>query len=431
MSRKKAGRYDPKKGSKKLKDLLVEIDDTIKAGGDPVKAAEQLEKGKLSNKLKFTPKDGAYHITEKEKSNFLTFIRDKLKINGESRTGITTDVVVDGNPGIMRNGGNKTKPQWRINSRAAKNKENIARLQSLQISPGKQPQSEIDMLKQRKADMDRMKMWAPEEGYFDEHIMKAGNFDKMSEGQGLAHLSNDTPNVRINNKKWGDLKTKAEALGDSYGSWFVDAVDDELVFINRSMHDAQFPKKAGIAFDGSDIAAHKKFLETGSLKGVTSKNKKFINYALSERAPYTLPLDKQRDVFLQSVAKDKGVSKTLRNKVAKLVGLGTAVTGLGILGDGYDAIAGTKAFLNKGNSKLKTAADGLQAMSGALGLASLKIPPALIPSLGAKGAELHIRNRIDQQKNRYKTASDRLTSMPTDLKIRKTNEWDQVQYGTL
>jgi hypothetical protein len=376
---------------------------------------------------KFTPKNGAYHITSDQKKDFLKYIREQLKNNGESRTGITTDVVVDGNPGIMRNGGNKANPAWRINSRAAKAKEIAGRNKSLQISPGKTPQSEIDMLKQQKADLDLMKMWQPDEGYFIEHLQKAGNFEEMTEGQGLGHLADDIPNKRINNKKWGDLKTKAEAIGDKYRSWYVDAVDDELIFINKSMHDAQFPKEAGIAFDASDISAHTKFLETGSLKGASAKNKKFINYALAERAPYTLPLDKQRDVFLQSVAKDKGVSKTLRNKVAKLVGFGTALTGLGVLGDSYDAIAGTKAFLNKGNSRLKTTADGLQAMSGGLGLASLKFPPAVIPSLAAKGGELYIRNRMNKEKNRYNTASDRMSNMPTNLKIRKTLPQDALR----
>jgi len=376
---------------------------------------------------KFTPKEGAYHITSDQKKDFLKYIRDQLKINGESRTGIPTDVVVDGNPGIMRNGGNKANPAWRINSRAAKAKEIAGRNKSLQVSPGKQPQSEIDMLKQQKADLDLMKMWDPDAGYFKEHLNKAGNFNRMTEGQGLLHMSNDLPNVRINNKKWGDIKTEAEGLGDAYKSWFVDAVDDDLYFINESLHDAQFPQKVGIKFDGSDIVAHRKFLETGSLEGATSKNKKFINYALAERAPHTLPLDKQRQVFLASVAKDKGVSKTLRNKVAKLIGLGTALTGIGVLGDGYDAIAGTKAFLNKGNSRLKTTADGLQAMSGGLGLASLKFPPAVIPSLAAKGAELHLRNRDKFEKNRYNTASDRLRDMPTNLKIRKTLPQDAVR----
>ena len=54
--RKKPGQYDPKKGSKKLKDLLVEIDDTIKAGGDPQKVGEQLEKG-TPQSTKGKPKD--------------------------------------------------------------------------------------------------------------------------------------------------------------------------------------------------------------------------------------------------------------------------------------------------------------------------------------------------------------------------------------
>ena len=66
-------------------------------------------------------------------------------------------------------------------------------------------------------------------------------------------------------------------------------------------------------------------------------------------------------------------------------------------------------------------------MSGGLGLASLKLPPAVIPSLAAKGAELHIRNRIKKEKNRYNTASDRLANIPTNLKIRKTLPQDAVR----
>jgi len=376
---------------------------------------------------KFTPKEGAYHITEKQKPEFLKFIRDKLKINKESRTGITTDVVVDGNPGFLKNRGNKTNPQWNIKTQAADRNQNLRRNRSLQISPGKQPQAELNKLKQQKADLDLMKMWDPDAGYFIEHYNKAGGFDEMNKKQGLLHLSDDIYNKGINNKKYGDIKTEAEAIGDKYKSWYVDAVDDDLVFINKSMYDAQFPKETGIPFDKSDIDAHRKFLETGSLDGATAKNKNFINYALSERAPHNLPLDKQRKVFLASVAKDKGVSKTLRNKVAKLIGVGTALTGLGILGDGYDAIAGTKAFLNKGNSRLKTTADGLQAMSGGLGLASLKFPPAVIPSLAAKGGELYIRNRMNKEKNRYNTASDRMSNMPTDLQIRKTLPQDALR----
>ena len=54
MARKKAGRYDPKKGSKKLKDLLVETEDYIKAGNkNPDLVADQLEKGRPKNTYPF------------------------------------------------------------------------------------------------------------------------------------------------------------------------------------------------------------------------------------------------------------------------------------------------------------------------------------------------------------------------------------------
>jgi hypothetical protein len=108
-------------------------------------------------------------------------------------------------------------------------------------------------------------------------------------------------------------------------------------------------------------------------------------------------------------------------------GAGLGLTGLGVFGDGQDLIAGTKGYLNKSNSKLKTAAEGLRAMSGGFGLASLKIPPALLPSIAAKLSELHIRNRIKKDKNRYNTTSERLANIPTNLKIRKTLPQDALR----
>ena len=108
-------------------------------------------------------------------------------------------------------------------------------------------------------------------------------------------------------------------------------------------------------------------------------------------------------------------------------GAGLGATGLGVFGDGFDLVAGTKGYLNKRNSKLKTTAEGLRAMSGGLGLASLKIPPALLPSFAAKLAELQIRNRIKKEKDRYKTTSERLSKIPTNLKIRKTLPQDALR----
>jgi len=117
---------------------------------------------------------------------------------------------------------------------------------------------------------------------------------------------------------------------------------------------------------------------------------------------------------------------TFKN-LSRGAGAGLAATGLGVFGDGYDLFAGTKGYLNKRNSKLKTTADGLQAISGGLGLASLKLLPAVIPSVAAKAAELHLRNRMNKEENRYNTTSDRLANMPTDLKIRKTLPQDALR----
>ena len=269
---------------------------------------------------KFKPnKDNEIRIDSKDKTALKNHLLKKLRIqDARTTTGKLSKgkgfpkVFIDGQQSYFRNRSGFDGFDWA--TQKSKTKERVARNQSLKSSPGKQPQVEIDRLKQQKADLDLMKMWDPDQGYFIEHIQKAGNFEEMTKGQGLSHFADDAPNKTINNKKWGDLKTEAEGLGDKYNSWYVDAVDDDLVFINKSMHDAHFPKEKGVTFDKSDIAAHKKFLETGSLDGATSKNKKFINYALAERAPEGLPLQEQRKTFLESVSKDENVSNTLRKK---------------------------------------------------------------------------------------------------------------------
>ena len=137
---------------------------------------------------------------------------------------------------------------------------------------------------------------------------------------------------------------------------------------------------------------------------------------------------KQIPEIAKELAEENKINKLLKiNKGKAALGLGLGLQGLGIFGDGYDAYAGTVGAFDKKKSKLDQSASALQGMSGGLGLASLKFPPALIPSLAAKGAELHIRNRINKNKNRYKTISDRMSNMPTDLKIRKTMPQDAVR----
>ena len=100
---------------------------------------------------------------------------------------------------------------------------------------------------------------------------------------------------------------------------------------------------------------------------------------------------------------------------------------IGFFGDGYEAAAGAFEALDKNKSKLENSAGALKSASGLLGLASTKFPPLAAPSMIAKAGELHVRNRIKKDKNRYDTTSDRLANIPTNLKIRKTMPQDALR----
>tara|TARA_B100000902_G_scaffold141411_1_gene139195 strand:+ start:122 stop:1015 length:894 start_codon:yes stop_codon:yes gene_type:complete len=101
--------------------------------------------------------------------------------------------------------------------------------------------------------------------------------------------------------------------------------------------------------------------------------------------------------------------------------IGGALGTLGVIGDAVEAKEGIQGALNPNASNLEQTADMLKGASGVLGMSSLKFPPALIPSLAAKGGELHMRNRIKKEKNRYKTLMD-YPSPKGNLKIK---QWDK------
>jgi len=371
---------------------------------------------------KFKPnKDNEIRIDSKDKTALKNHLLKKLRIqDARTTTGKLSKgkgfpkVFIDGQQSYFRNRSGFDGFDWA--TQKSKTKERVARNQSLKSSPGKQPQVELDRLKQQKADLDLMKMWDPDQGYFIEHIQKAGKFEEMTKGQGLSHFADDAPNKTINNKKWGDLKTEAEGLGDKYNSWYVDAVDDDLVFINKSMHDAHFPKEKGVTFDKSDIAAHKKFLETGSLDGATSKNKKFINYALAERAPEGLPLQEQRKTFLESVSKDENVSNTLRKKSSKLSGVGKTRT--------VDALANIGANAATGNYA------GAAVGTGVLGMTAALQNSATQKALGGQIAKI-VSKRAGRTMMKAVPGLDVLLSGQESLDYLKQGKLDQAGIAAL
>ena len=116
--------------------------------------------------------------------------------------------------------------------------------------------------------------------------------------------------------------------------------------------------------------------------------------------------------------------KVLKNPAVRTAaGLG----GLSLLGSGLELKAAVDEQKNSNNSLLKQKAADLKLISEALGIQSIGLRAAFPVSLGAKVAELHLRNRDKFEKNRYDTTSDRLANMPTNLKIRKTLPQDAVR----
>ena len=341
--------------------------------------------------------------------------------------------------------------------------------QSLQIqSPG------IDAAEKAKRKklfdlLEHMKFVDPEGGWNLEHVERVKDFNAQK--YGLGHQAHDLPNLKIQSGKDAKLKTAAEALGDKWNSWNASVYHDDVILYNRSSYDPNFPERA-IPVKESDLKAHKKFLETGSLKGATPENKKVIKFLLSERASKDLPIEKQRLAFLESAAQDKGVSKTTSTLAKKLSAVNGAVENgvngtngvngatknhldkiaksqvikkgskllknpavrtaaglgaLGILSSGLEMKAAVNEQENPNTSPLNKKAADLKLISEALAVQSLGLPAAFLASLAAKGAELHLRNRDKFEKNRYNTASDRLANIPTNLKIRKTLPQDALR----
>ena len=186
--------------------------------------------------------------------------------------------------------------------------------------------------------LEHMKFVDPEGGWNLEHVERVKDFN--AEKHGLGHQAHDLPNLKIQSGKDAKLKTAAEALGDKWNSWNASVYHDDVILYNRSSYDPNFPERA-IPVKESDLKAHKKFLETGSLKGATPENKKVIQFLLSERASKDLPIEKQRLAFLKSAAQDKGVSKTTSTLAKKLSAVNGAVE------NGVNGVNGTKDYVEK------------------------------------------------------------------------------------
>jgi len=296
--------------------------------------------------------DGEIRTGEENRESLSKFLRDIIKKGGKktskgnySKGSDFPRIYIDEQKQIFKHKGGKPD-NFQFSSGKAVNLEQTNRQNSLTRSPGANQKAKANRTKLMK-DLEFMNFLEP--GQWElEHLNRAKDFDSVEDPYGLGFAADDLDNLRINRHDLARAKTKGENLGSSYNSWRVGVDDDNLIFFNASNYDPQFPEK-GIPFTKANIDAHEKFLKTGSLKGATDSDKKFINFALGERASTKLPLKQQRLAFYESLAQDNKVSKSLRNKAKSI----TANSKTMINGDNGDNDNGMKPPKNGGNTESK------------------------------------------------------------------------------
>ena len=84
---------------------------------------------------RFEPVDGVYNITANQKEDLLIQLRGDVEANNQSRKGIVTKAIIDGEENQLRNRGNVKNPSWNFATKTAKTRENIKRRTNLTYSP--------------------------------------------------------------------------------------------------------------------------------------------------------------------------------------------------------------------------------------------------------------------------------------------------------
>tara|TARA_R100001443_G_scaffold63554_1_gene73365 strand:+ start:37 stop:1344 length:1308 start_codon:yes stop_codon:yes gene_type:complete len=266
--------------------------------------------------------DGEIRTGEENRESLSKFLRDLIRKGNKktakgnySKGSNFPRIYIDEQKQIFKHKG-RTPDNFQFSSGQAVDLEKTNRQRSLSRSPGATTEAKLKRTELMKK-LEFMNFLEP--GQWElEHLNRAADFDNIEDPHGLGFAADDLDNLRINRHDLARTKTKGENIGKTYNSWKVGVDDDNLVFFNASNYDPQFPEK-GMPFTKANIDAHEKFLKTGSLKGATDSDKKFINFALGERASTKLPLKQQRLVFYESLAQDNEVSKNLRNKAKSIV----------------------------------------------------------------------------------------------------------------
>tara|TARA_X000001388_G_C2211757_1_gene115454 strand:+ start:87 stop:1220 length:1134 start_codon:yes stop_codon:yes gene_type:complete len=337
----------------------------------------------------FTPKDGQYEIKADQKTKLEQFLRERLIENQNSKKGVTHKTKIGDELLIMKNRGNKTKPQWNFKPLKQLAAESERRDNALNYADITSEEKRKSLKFQGKKNVD------PEfadEAYmldiptYEEHGTAVQSGAKMPKGVG----TDDIENVKLRTDAEFDYNKIKSAKDDLEG--FIkgkklpyhatyNEITDEMIVVNieewKAKNDGEFVDimRDGVSLDNDEVKQWKKVLDTGKL-GKFPKGK----------ARYLL----------------KGFIEKVKMNPAARAAIPAAVFAL------FDAVglkAGVQTATTKNASKLEKLGGYGEIASGSAGLASL-LNPALAPFAATTGALTSIaKNRVDRE-NKRKAAID-------------------------
>jgi len=304
---------------------------------------------------KFRLENGAYRVTGKDKDKLKDQLLEELRIKNEltpsgklSKGSNFPNIYIDGKKNLFRNRGGFDG--FAFATQAAVNKQTSKRLNNLLKSFNTPSTDKLKEIQQNK-DIAEMNMFTGgKHGFFREHGIAAHWFKEAQKNQGINFESDDLINKPINDFKGKLLKDTGEQIGQKWNSWRVSLGNEDPIFMNKSKVDVHDPDSVGVKYTMDDMKAHSNFLDTGTTKGLSKANKSFIKFALSERAPSSLPLDKQRLQFMANILDDKEVSKSVRKQAQTIL---TKALKSAKYGKWLSTILDGAAFASSGNDLLK------------------------------------------------------------------------------
>ena len=227
----------------------------------------------------FTPKDGQYEIKADQKTKLEQFLRERLIENQNSKKGVTHKTKIGDELLIMKNRGNKTKPQWNFKPLKQLAAESERRDNALNYADITSEEKRKSLKFQGKKNVD------PEfadEAYmldiptYEEHGTAVQSGAKMPKGVG----TDDIENVKLRTDAEFDYNKIKSAKDDLEG--FIkgkklpyhatyNEITDEMIVVNieewKAKNDGEFVDimRDGVSLDNDEVKQWKKVLDTGKL----------------------------------------------------------------------------------------------------------------------------------------------------------------------